>query len=125
MAITRIGLIALADEVKQDEAVARFSNFANDCKKEDGQTYIVASKASKCKVLTDVPGSQPWTVVYEITFANETSVLSQFPKEKKKKRTESSCGLECACIYPIFKELMTQAAEGKATGFIAVSATGF
>ncbi|KAK2047913.1 hypothetical protein LZ31DRAFT_539391 [Colletotrichum somersetense] len=107
MAITRLGLIALADEVKQDEAVARFSNFAIDCKKEDGQKYIVASKASKCKVLTDVPGSQPWTVVYEITFANEADMEYYQTKD------------------PIYQELMKQAAEGKATGFIAVSATGF
>lgn len=33
MAITRIGLIALADGPAQDEAVKRFSNFVNDCKK--------------------------------------------------------------------------------------------
>ncbi|TQN71265.1 hypothetical protein CSHISOI_04233 [Colletotrichum shisoi] len=104
MAITRIGLIALADDVKQDEAVARFSNFANECKKEDGQTYIVASKASKCNVLTDVPGSQSWSVVYEITFANEADMEYYQTKDA------------------VYKELMKQAAEGKATGFIAVSA---
>ncbi|CCF46060.1 hypothetical protein CH063_03773 [Colletotrichum higginsianum] len=104
MAITRIGLIALADDVKQDEAVARFSNFANECKKEDGQTYIVASKASKCKVLTDVPGSQSWSVVYEITFASEADMEYYQTKDA------------------VYKELMKQAAEGKATGFIAVSA---
>ncbi|KAK1596801.1 uncharacterized protein LY79DRAFT_31403 [Colletotrichum navitas] len=107
MTITRVGLIALADDVKRDEAITRFSNFANDCKKEDGQTYIVASKASKCQVLTDVPGSQPWTVVYEITFANEADMEYYQTKD------------------PIYQELMRQAAEGKATGFIAVSATGF
>ncbi|KAK1978408.1 hypothetical protein LZ30DRAFT_784180 [Colletotrichum cereale] len=106
MAITRIGLIALADDFKQDEAIARFSDFANDCKK-DGQTYIIASKASKCKVLTDVPGSQPWSVVYEITFANEADMEYYQTKD------------------PIYQELMKQAAEGKATGFVAVSATGF
>ncbi|GKT50705.1 uncharacterized protein ColSpa_10886 [Colletotrichum spaethianum] len=104
MPITRVGLIALADGAKQDEAVTRFSNFATDCKKEDGQTYIVASKASKCKVLTDVPGSQPWSVVYEITFANEADMEYYQTKD------------------PIYQELMKQAAEGKATGFIAVSA---
>ncbi|KAK6224929.1 hypothetical protein QIS74_03256 [Colletotrichum tabaci] len=109
MAITRIGLIALADDVKQDEAVARFSNFANECKKEDGQTYIVASKASKCKVLTDVPGSQSWSVVYEITFANEAQVSIQ---DMEYYQTKDA----------VYKELMKQAAEGKATGFIAVSA---
>ncbi|KAF6837009.1 stress responsive A/B barrel domain-containing protein [Colletotrichum musicola] len=103
MAITRIGLIALADAAKQDEAVARFSNFATDCKK-DGQTYIVSSKASKCKVLTDVPGSQPWSVAYEITFASEEDMEYYQTKD------------------PIYQELMKQAAEGKATGFIAVAA---
>ncbi|EXF82781.1 hypothetical protein CFIO01_12455 [Colletotrichum fioriniae PJ7] len=91
MAITRIGLIALADGPAQDEA-------------EDGSTYLVASKASKCKVLTDVPGSQAWSVVYEITFANEADMEYYQTKD------------------PIYQELMKQAAEGKATGFIAVSA---
>ncbi|KAK1656070.1 hypothetical protein BDP81DRAFT_414105 [Colletotrichum phormii] len=104
MAITRIGLIALADGPQQDEAVKRFSNFVNDCKKEDGSTYLVASKASKCKVLTDVPGSQAWSVVYEITFANDADMEYYQTKD------------------PIYQELMKQAAEGKATGFIAVSA---
>lgn len=33
MAITRIGLIALSDDVKQEEAVARFGNFSQECKK--------------------------------------------------------------------------------------------
>ncbi|KAL0937673.1 stress responsive A/B barrel domain-containing protein [Colletotrichum truncatum] len=103
MAISRIGFIALADAAKQEEAVTRFNNFVNECKK-DGQTYIVASKASKCKVLTDVPGSQPWSVVYEITFANEADMEYYQTKD------------------PIYQELMKQAAEGKATGFIAVSA---
>ncbi|KAF9879370.1 hypothetical protein CkaCkLH20_02913 [Colletotrichum karsti] len=103
MAITRIGFIALADSVKQEEAVERFSNFASECKK-DGQTYIVSSKASKCKVLTDVPGSQPWSIVYEITFASEEDMEYYQTKDA------------------VYQELMKQAAEGKATGFIAVSA---
>ncbi|OHF03488.1 hypothetical protein CORC01_01207 [Colletotrichum orchidophilum] len=98
MTITRIGLIALADVAKQEEAVKRFSNFVHDCKK------AIASKASKCKVLTDVPGSQAWSVVYEITFANEEDMEYYQTKD------------------PIYQELMKQAAEGKATGFIAVSA---
>ncbi|KAH0438900.1 hypothetical protein CcaCcLH18_03046 [Colletotrichum camelliae] len=103
MAITRIGLIALSDDVKQEEAVTRFGNFSNECKK-DGNTYILSSKASKCKTLTDVPGSQPWSVVYEITFANEEDMEYYQTKD------------------PVYQELMKQAAEGKATGFIAVSA---
>ncbi|KAI8305223.1 hypothetical protein K4K61_005459 [Colletotrichum sp. SAR11_59] len=106
MAITRIGLIALSDDVKQEEAVARFGNFSSECKK-DGNTYILSSKASKCKTLTDVPGSQPWSVVYEITFANEAWVRDMEYYQTKD---------------PVYQELMKQAAEGKATGFIAVSA---
>ncbi|KAJ0151315.1 hypothetical protein CTA2_348 [Colletotrichum tanaceti] len=74
------------------------------CSQEDGQTYIVASKASKCKVLTDVPGSHSWSVVYEITFANEADMEYFQTKDV------------------VYKELMKQAAEGKATAFIVVSA---
>ncbi|KXH29912.1 hypothetical protein CSIM01_10663 [Colletotrichum simmondsii] len=116
MAINRIGLIALADGPAQDEAVKRFSNFVNDCKKEDGSTYLVASKASKCKVLTDVPGSQAWSVVYEITFASEAKLVANrrrlVIRDMEYYQTKD----------PIYQELMRQAAEGKATGFIAVSA---
>ncbi|TKW59045.1 hypothetical protein CTA1_11635 [Colletotrichum tanaceti] len=74
MAITRIGLIALAGDVKQDEAVARFSNFANECKK--------------------------------------TKRLNAWYRDMEYFQTKDV----------VYKELMKQAAEGKATAFIVVSA---
>ncbi|KAI1339681.1 hypothetical protein F5Y15DRAFT_415600 [Xylariaceae sp. FL0016] len=70
MPVTRISLIAVPDPAKQDEAVSLFSDFINTCKK-DGKPYLVASKASKCEVLIDKPGSQKWTVATEVTFANQ------------------------------------------------------
>ncbi|CAJ2509076.1 Uu.00g141020.m01.CDS01 [Anthostomella pinea] len=71
MGVTRISLIAVAGPEKQEEAVKVLANFVNDCKKPDGKTYIISSKAAKCAVMTDHPGSQPGTIAVEVVFTNE------------------------------------------------------
>ncbi|ORY67442.1 uncharacterized protein BCR38DRAFT_337900 [Pseudomassariella vexata] len=112
--ITRVALIAISDPAKQEAAVKHFSSFATECKKasnmifasppNDGAPYLITSKASKCTVVADKPGSSPWTVVATLTFANEAD-MEYFHNED-----------------PVYKEIVTHMTEGFDGGIIAVSA---
>ncbi|KAI1822442.1 hypothetical protein F4861DRAFT_387382 [Xylaria intraflava] len=71
MTITRIFNFAIADEAAQDFCVSTFNGFKSTCTK-NGASYIVATHASKVKVLKDTTGSvAAITVFASITFNSE------------------------------------------------------
>ncbi|KAI0475339.1 hypothetical protein GGR56DRAFT_675480 [Xylariaceae sp. FL0804] len=80
MTITRISLFAASDPYKQDLMVSVFGNFVNASpptnqripgSPQDGKPYLISSRAGKCEVIEDKPGSKPWTVIAEMTFASQ------------------------------------------------------
>ncbi|KAI1169863.1 hypothetical protein F4777DRAFT_584486 [Nemania sp. FL0916] len=70
MTLTRIFTFAIPDAAAQDVAVSTFNGFKDACKK-NGASYIIATHATKVKVLKDTTGGAAWTVYASITFASE------------------------------------------------------
>ncbi|KAH7028998.1 uncharacterized protein B0I36DRAFT_363602 [Microdochium trichocladiopsis] len=104
MPITRIGLVAVPDESKQELAIKGFADLASLCKKPDGSTYIISSKAGKANVLVSQPPSAAWTVVTEITFASQAD-LDYYQNED-----------------PVYQAVLKQNAEEKlATGILGIT----
>ncbi|KAI0868154.1 hypothetical protein GGS24DRAFT_483218 [Hypoxylon argillaceum] len=101
MTLTRIFTFAIADEAAQDFAVSTFNGFKETCKK-DGAAYIVATHATKVKVLKDTTGGVAWTVYASITFKSEEDAnyfahedpANQEVKAKNKDMTAGFCVLQ-------------------------------
>ncbi|EMR70230.1 hypothetical protein MGN70_009327 [Eutypa lata] len=102
MPFVRTGLLAIADAEKQDKAINAFTTLREKGLK-DGVPYILSSKASKCTVVNDKPGSAPWTIVYMIRFASQED-------------------LDYMNEDPVFKQIKEKASVVDATGYISVVA---
>ncbi|KXJ90113.1 hypothetical protein Micbo1qcDRAFT_176665 [Microdochium bolleyi] len=103
MPITRIGLIAVPDEGKQQAAIQGFGQLASQCKK-NGETYILSAKAGKANVIMSQPASSAWTVITEISFASQED-LDYYHNED-----------------PVYQAVLKQNAEEKiATGILAIT----
>ncbi|KAK7757411.1 hypothetical protein SLS62_000423 [Diatrype stigma] len=103
MPLVRTGLLAIPDADKQEKAISAFTTFKEKALK-NGAPYILSSKAAKCTVVNDKPGSAPWTVVYMISFASQEDI-DYMTKED-----------------PVFKEIREKASVVEATGYISVVA---
>ncbi|KAI0409266.1 hypothetical protein F4802DRAFT_242727 [Xylaria palmicola] len=101
MTLTQIFTFATADEAAQDFAVSTFKSFKDTCKK-NGASYIVATHATKVKVLQDTTNGAAWTVYASITFNNEDDAnyfahedpVNQEVKSKNQGMTAGLCIME-------------------------------
>ncbi|RYP81754.1 hypothetical protein DL770_005811 [Monosporascus sp. CRB-9-2] len=104
MPLVRTGLLAIPDAEKQEKAINAFTTIKDKALK-NGAPYILSSKAAKCTVASDKPGSGvTWTVVYMLSFAS--------------KEDEQYCTKE----DPVIKELREKAGVVEAAGYISVVA---
>ncbi|RYP64100.1 hypothetical protein DL771_008919 [Monosporascus sp. 5C6A] len=111
MPLVRTGLLAIPDAEKQEKAINAFTTIKDRALK-NGAPYILSSRAAKCTVASDKPGSSvTWTVVYMLSFGSKEYDFYLILDEQYFAKED-----------PVIKELREKAGVVEAAGYISVVA---